>query len=130
MGPKQRGMGLAGAFVAIVILILGALVTIKVVPAWIEYFSIKKVLGAMVSGGDMGASTIQDVRRAFDRRADIDSITAVRGRDLEVKREEGEFVAYFQYQVTVPLFGNASLMFDFAGNSKETSLLPHARRNE
>jgi|SRR5579871_1817269 len=130
MDRKQRGMGLVGGFVAIVLLVMGALVAIKVVPIWIEYFSLKKVLAAMAKGGDLESGTVQDVRRAFDRRADIDNITVVKSRDLEVKREGGEYVVYFEYQANVPLFANASLVFDFTGSSKDTSLLPHARRNE
>ena len=130
MGSKQRGMGLVGGFIGIVFLIVVAMVAIKAVPAWIEYFSLKKVLAGMVAGGDTSAGTPIEVRRAFDRRADIENITAVKGRDLEIKREGGEFVVYFQYQANVPLFANASLVFDFTGNSRDTSVLPHARRNE
>jgi len=129
MGPKQRGMGLVSGFFAIVLLVLAALVAIKVTPVWIEYFSLKKVIAAMVNAGDMRSGTIVDVRKSFDRRADIDAITVISARDLTIRNENGEFVASFEYQAVVPLFGNASLVFDFAGNSKDTSLLPH-RRNE
>jgi hypothetical protein len=130
MGPKQRGMGVVSGFFAIVLLVLAALVAIKVTPVWIEYFSLKKVLAAMTNSGDLRNGTIADVRKSFDRRADIDNITVVSARDLNVKNENGEFVVYFDYQSVVPLFGNASLVFDFAGSSKDTSLMPRARRNE
>jgi hypothetical protein len=124
-------MSVIGGFLLLVLLVCGALVTMKVVPVWIEYFSLKKILATMANSGDLnGNGTPMSVRQAFDRRADIDNVTVVTSRDLSIKRDGGEYVVSFQYQSTVPLFGNASLVFDFTGSSKNGPMLANSRQNE
>ena len=50
---------------------------------------------------------------AFDRRAQIDDIRALRGRDLEVSKAGEGFEIRAEYSVLVPLFANVSAQIDF-----------------
>jgi hypothetical protein len=129
MGLKQRGMGLVGAFLAMVVAVFAALLVMKVAPPWIEYLSLRKVLGVMATSGDLKVDTEQQVRLAFERRAEIDNVHVIRARDLKLTRAGDQYVAEFSYQSVVPLFGNVSVVFDFAGNAGRPSLLA-LRRNE
>ena len=121
MRSKQRGLGLLGLIFSLVIIVLLVIGGTKLVPAYIEYFTVKKVLATMASGGDLSAgTTAADVRKSFDRRMQIEYIDVISGRDLTVSKESDMTVASFAYQKVVPLFFNVSLLIAFDGSSKGT----------
>jgi hypothetical protein len=113
---KSRGLSLTGLimvlFVTVVLLMFG----MKLIPAYIEYATAKKVINSIARDGT-GASTPLEVRRQFDARALIDNIEAVKGTDLEIRKEGGGMVIGFTYRKEVPLVANVGLYIDFAANS-------------
>ncbi|OGA23820.1 MAG: hypothetical protein A3I01_02140 [Betaproteobacteria bacterium RIFCSPLOWO2_02_FULL_65_24] len=115
---KQKGVSLSGLLIGCVILIVLALLAIKVAPPYMEYLQIKKAVAAIIESGEVRTATVADVRKAFDRRAQIDDITSVTGQDLEITKDGGEVVISFAYPKKIGLFSNISLLFDFAGSSK------------
>ena len=117
MRKYQRGVSLGGLMIGAVILIVIALIGLKVGPAYGEYFSIKKTVTALAQ--EKQGSTVGDIRKAFDARAQIDDIEAVKASDLEITKEGSEIVIAFGYRKEVPLFKNIGLFIDFAGKSKE-----------
>lgn len=118
---SQRGMGFAGLLTLLVGIILLAIVGMKVVPAYIEFFTIKKAVASLTESGQLRNATVADVRRAFALRQAIDYFEAVGPNDLEISKEGSEIVISFAYEKRIPLFSNVSLIFDFAGSSKPTS---------
>jgi hypothetical protein len=118
---RQRGIGFAGVLVLLIAIVFVAIIGMKLVPAYIEYFTIKKAVTAITQSGELRAATVADVRRSFSRRADVDDITAITANDLEVTKDGSEIVVAFAYQKKIPLFYNISVLIDFAGSSKPTS---------
>ena len=118
---KQRGVGFLGMLLILIAIVFLAIVGMKIVPAYIEYFTIKKAVAGIVQSGELRGASVADVRKAFDRRATIDDITAVTPADLEVTKDGSEVVIAFAYQKKVPLFANISVLIDFAGTSKPGS---------
>ena len=118
---RQRGMGFAGVLVLLIAIVFVAIIGMKLVPAYIEYFTIKNAVTAITQSGELRNATVADVRKAFDRRANVDDITAVRPADLEITKEGDEVVVAFAYEKRIPLFYNISVLIDFAGASKPTS---------
>jgi hypothetical protein len=114
---KQKGLGFAGVLTMLVALVLAAIVALKVVPAYIEFFTIKKAIASMTQSGELRNASVLDVKRAFERRAQVDDITAIGPNDLEITKEGGEVVIGFAYQKRIELFKNISLLIDFAGSS-------------
>jgi hypothetical protein len=52
---------------------------------------------------------------AFERRADVAYVTAVKSSDLIIDKDSaGVTVATVRYQVVEPLFGNLSILLDFS----------------
>ena len=95
-----------------------ALLGMKVVPEVIEYFQIVKAVKAITN--DQGAQgSIADVRKAFDRHASVDNISAITPQDLEISKESGALVISFGYEKRIPLFGNVSLLIDFQGSNQK-----------
>ena len=117
-GGDQAGVSLSGLLIVCVILGLCAVVGMKVGPPYMEFLQIKKAVTAIVESGEVRTGTVTDVRRAFDKRAQVDDITSITSQDLEITKDGGDIVINFAYPKKVPLFSNVSLMFDFAGSSK------------
>ena len=118
---RQRGMGFAGVLVILVGIIFLAIIGMKMVPAYLEYFAIKKAVAAITQGGQLRNATVADVRKAFELRQAVDDFTSVGPKDLEITKDGNEIVIAFAYEKRIPLFYNISLLIDFAGSSKPTS---------
>lgn len=114
---RQRGLSMATFMVVAVVLVLGAIAGMKIGPAYMEYGKVKKAVSAVAIEGR--TATVVEVRKGFDRRAQIDDINVIGGQDLEVSKEGGEVVVAFSYSKKVELFGNVSLLIEFAGASNQ-----------
>jgi hypothetical protein len=121
---KEEGLGIVMIMILLIGLVLAAVGGMKVTPALIEFYTIKKAVAGITSSGELRNATVADVRKAFDRRADIDDFKAISGRDLEVTKEGNEIVVGFAYERKVHLFGPVSVAFDFEGSSKPASVKP------
>ncbi len=114
-------MGFAGVLALLVGIIFLAIVGMKLVPAYIEYFTIKKAVAGITQGGQLRNATVADVRKAFELRQAIDDFTSVGPKDLEITKDGSEVVISFAYEKRIPLFHNISVLIDFVGSSKPAS---------
>ena len=110
---KQRGMTLLGLIFGLGALGFFGIMAAKLMPAYIEYFSVKKMMASMDQAGDT-KGTVRDIRAAFDRRNAIEDVKNVRGEDLEITKEGGETVITATWSVRVPMVYNASACLDFS----------------
>lgn len=114
---RQRGVSLSGLMMGIALLIPIALLGMKVTPSVIEYYKILKAVKAVGTDSALQGAAVPDIRKAFDKRADIDNFTKVGPADIEVTKEAGQLVVAFSYQDKIPLFANVSLVIDYEGSS-------------
>jgi hypothetical protein len=113
---RQRGISLLGALAGMVLLALLALVGMKVFPAVVEFYSVKKTFATMEASGDT-KGTVSEIRRAFDRRALIDGVTVIAGADLDITKDSGETVVMAAWSVKVPIVSTVSLCIDFSATT-------------
>jgi hypothetical protein len=112
----QRGISILGfIFVAAVVLSV-AMLGFRVLPSYIEYYSVQKALKEMLETARDG-ETLAQYRRDFDFRSSADYIDSVRGADIDVMRQGNQLVATASWTKTLPLFGNASLLLDFQASA-------------
>ena len=116
---SQRGLSMMALLVGMTVLVTLAYLAMRIGPAYIEFLQIKKALAGIVESGEVRSGSVADVRKAFDRRATVDNISSVTSQDLDISKDGGELVISFSYPKKVPLGGNVSLLFDFAGSSKK-----------
>lgn len=90
-----------------------ALLVFKVLPAYLEYFSIQRALSGVARDLDLQTTTPKEIRSSFDKRATIDNITIIRGEDLEIDKEGNQAVVRASYAQKIPLFANVSLYIEF-----------------
>jgi Tfp pilus assembly major pilin PilA len=109
---KQSGVSLMGLIVTLAVIGFLAVMAAKLMPAYVEYFSVKKMLAAMEQAGDLKGS-VRDIRYSFEKRNAIEDVKSVRGEDLEVSKEGGEAVVTASWSVRIPMVANVSTCIDF-----------------
>jgi Tfp pilus assembly protein PilE len=114
---KQRGITLMGMIVACIVIVFVAIGGLKIAPAYIEYFTVKKAVRAIAQANP--AATVGEIRYAFQLRAAVDDIEVIGPKDLEVTKEGNEVVVSFAYSKRIPLFNNVNVVIDFAGASNQ-----------
>lgn len=111
---KQTGATLIGMLLVAGALIFLAIFAMKVFPAYQEYYSVKTVIHAL-NKEPLSSMSKKEIMAAFNKRADAGYVTFIQGSDLIFdKNSSGETVVSAQYQVVKPLFGNVSVLLDFA----------------
>jgi hypothetical protein len=119
MKSRQQGLTLISAALVGVFLVGVVLLGFKATPAYTEYSGVKRIIGQVADEGSGGASE-SEMRRSFERRADIEqSITTVKPTDLVIRREGGRTVITVEWEKKVPLFSNVSLAFDFEADTSK-----------
>jgi hypothetical protein len=116
MRNKQRGISFPVIFLIGVLLALAAVGAMKILPAYLEFQTAKKAINAVASS-EGRTGNVAEIRKAFDRRANVDAITVVTPGELEISKDGGELVISFAYAKTIPLFANVSLLIDFAAST-------------
>jgi hypothetical protein len=118
-GKFQRGVSF---FVLMFYFAVGgavALLGMKVVPAYLDYLTVKKIFASMANSEDVRSGTVQDIRKSFDRRATIDYQKSVTADDLEVTKDGNETVVTATWQAKIPLFTGWTLLIDFNASTSE-----------
>jgi Domain of unknown function (DUF4845) len=114
MQGRQRGMTFLG--ILIIIIVVGAWVYagIRLVPKYLEYVrvasTLEKVRDEFASNP---GSTEFDLRRAIERHFDIEMVTVIESKDIEIRKEGGTFTLHAGYEDTVPLVSNISFLLTF-----------------
>jgi len=110
---KQSGISLWSLIITLALLGFVGVMAAKLMPAYVEYFAVKKMLAAMEQGGDLKGS-VRDIRYAYEKRNAIEDVKSVRGDDLEVTKEGGEAVFTANWSVRIPMVSNVNACLDFS----------------
>ena len=108
---KQSGVSLLGLLVIGVMVACTMLLGFKLVPAYTEYFSVKKVLTSIAN--EQRNSGPEEIRKAFDRHATIDDINSFKAEDLDIEQGKEGLGISVAYDKSVPLFSNIYVLIKF-----------------
>jgi hypothetical protein len=110
---KQQGMTFIGLVLVIAAVIFLAVIGMKVVPSYIEFFSVKKIIKSISSDPKFNEMSKQDIIKSFDKGADIGYVTVIKGSDLVIEKSSTGNIVSATYQVVTPIVANASVLLDF-----------------
>ncbi len=117
---QQRGITFLGFIIVTVAILCVVLAGIKIVPAYIEYMGVKKIIATLAHDPQLENMSKQDIAAEFDRSALIGYVTVVKGSDLVIsKNSSGKPVVSVEYQVVKPLAGNLSALMDFRATTEK-----------
>ena len=112
MRSKQHGLSLTGTIVGLAVLGFLGVMASKLLPAYLDYFAVKKMFASMEQAGDL-KGTVKEIRGSFEKRNAIEDVKAVRPEDLEIGKDGGETVITATWSTRVHMIGNASACLDF-----------------
>jgi type II secretory pathway pseudopilin PulG len=114
---RQRGMSLTSLIMLLMVLGIVGLLGAQVVPTFLEYRAISKAIEVAKAAG----SSVRDIQMSFNKQCDVNYISAITGKDLEISKENGEFQISFEYQKKIHIGGPASLLLEYAGSTSPTA---------
>jgi hypothetical protein len=109
----MRGIGLMQLILTLGILGFLGVMAAKLMPSYIEYFSVKKMFASMEQTGDT-KGTVREIRRAYELRNNVEDVKSVKAEDVEVTKVDGETVLTATWSSRVPLVGNFNACLDFS----------------
>jgi len=119
MRNRQQGITLMGLIIGAFVLVFAALLAMKLLPPYLEYFSVKKALTGIGLETRGRGATVAVVRRAFENRSAIDNISSVHPSTLEISKQGNDLLITASYRKEVPLFANIGVYIDFTASSKD-----------
>ena len=115
---KQRGISLSGTIFWLAILGFLGIMAAKLLPAYIEYFSVKKILAQLEAQG-VTKGSVRDIRFGYEKLNAVEDVKSVRGDDLEITKSGGEAIISATWSVKVPLVQNISACLDFSATTEK-----------
>jgi hypothetical protein len=110
---RQRGISFIGLLFVGGLLAVSGVIAAQVFPTVLEYMAIQKAAQRATAG-----QSVVEVRGIFDKQTEVDAISSITGKDLEVTKEGDKVVVSFSYQREIHLVGPAFLTLKYAGRSK------------
>jgi hypothetical protein len=110
---RQVGISFIGLLFVVGVLACVGIIAAEAFPTAVEYQAALKAAQKASSG-----STVAEVRQIFDKAADIDNISSISGKDLDISKDGDKVVVKFAYNKEIHMFGPAYLLLKYAGQSK------------
>jgi hypothetical protein len=114
---RQRGLTMIGFLFVAGVLVFMAMLAMKLVPAYTEFFSVKKILNTMGQESGLKSLSNAEIRKDFSKRAGVGYVTVVKPEDITIDRSSGVPVISADYEFRTKLAGNVSLVVDFSASS-------------
>ena len=115
MNQRKYQQGVSLPVLLILAMMVGFFVmcAIRMFPVYFEYLSVRDIVSTVSSEFNPDVDTIADVRRALDNRFNTNQIYALKSRDVEVFRKEGDTYIDASYEARVPLFWRFDAIMKF-----------------
>lgn len=110
---KQRGMSFITVILIAAVLAVVGLVGMKAFPSVLEYQAAVKAINKARDGG-----TVLEARNIFDRAANIDNITTIKGSDLTIAKDGDQLTVSFAYEKEFHFAGPAYLLLKYEATSR------------
>lgn len=117
MRTRETGLTLLGLLLMMVVLIVTILLAAKIVPAYYENRRIQAIMTALSDQARNQDATDGELRKAFDRRAQVEDIRSVASTDLEIDKTDHGKIVHVAYSAKVPIIEHVTLVIDFTASS-------------
>jgi hypothetical protein len=117
---SQRGVSLSGLIFVLAVVAVIAMFSLKVIPTFIEFRAIKSSIATAKAAG----GSVRDMQLVFDKNADINAVSTLRGRDLIFTKNGESTDIAFEYEKRIPLLDNVALVIDYSGTTDPRGVIP------
>jgi predicted lipid carrier protein YhbT len=113
MRNRQRGATFIGMVVILLILGAGLYAAIRLVPVYLEYSKVVRSLEQVRDEQAANDTNSQMIRRALEKRWDIEDIESIGWREVEIRKTSDGFEVEAAYDAERPFAGNVYLLVRF-----------------
>ena len=113
MKRKQRGITMLGFLITLCLVIFFAYCAMKIVPMYIEYYSVKKALASIANEQDTSSATKDKIRAMFARHITIDYVKIIKPDMLKIEATDSGFNLTVDYERREELIANLDVVGRF-----------------
>ena len=113
MKRKQGGMTMLGFLITLSVVILFVFCGMKIVPMYIEYYSVKKALASIANEQDTSSATKDKIRAMFARHITIDYVKIIKPDMLKIEATDSGFNLTVDYERREELIANLDVVAKF-----------------
>ncbi len=111
---RQRGLGVTGWLFVIAIGLFVGIMAMKMVPAYLNYYTLSKILEDMGRDPELATYSTRDIRGSFQKRVSVNSVYDLPPKAFKVVRgEDHQRKMVLDYAVHEPLTGNVEVVMHF-----------------
>lgn len=109
----QRGLTMISWMIVIAIALFFVLIGMKMVPTYIENYSIKEVLASVKQDRTLRKASRRELEKMILRRFKINSVYDFRKEDLKFTKEKQGLRVGVEYEVRKPVVANVFIVMAF-----------------
>lgn len=114
MYRNQRGVTAIGWLFLLLPIALVGYAGIRLTPVYLNYMKVARSLSQLEDTTEASdAATAGAVRKALEKYFDVESVDYPQVADIDVRRDQGQWIVQAQYDDTAPLFSNISIQVSF-----------------
>ena len=113
MKRKQGGMTMLGFLITLSVVILFVFCGMKIVPMYIEYYSVKKALASIANEQSASATSKDAIRALFARHLKIDYVKIIKPDMLKIEATDSGFNLTVDYERREELIANLDVVGRF-----------------
>jgi hypothetical protein len=110
---RQQGVTAIGWLIILGLIAFFTLLTLKIVPIYIENYSVKSVLKSLKQEAGITRKTKREILTLVDKRFNINNINRVTYRDVVVEQKGGVLTVIIKYDAKEKIAGNISVLIEF-----------------
>ena len=111
---RQHGMTMMSWLIVLGILVFFILIGIKMVPTYLENYSIRQVLKNMENDREVRKMTPPELKKSFMKRLKINSVYDFDRDAIKIKKEKEGTSFTVTYEVRKPVAGNVAIVMSFS----------------
>ena len=120
MVRNQHGMTMLSWLIVLAVVVFFILVGIKMVPTYLENYSIQQVLRNMENDRKVRSMSPAEMKKSFFKRLKINSVYEFDRDAIKIKKEKFGTRFALDYEIRKPVAGNVAIVMTFS----ESALIP------
>lgn len=111
---SQQGLSILGWLVALAVVAFFASTAFKVLPHYLDYMSLEKIITSVETDKALDVRTVGDFYNHVSKGMQVNNIRDLNMRDaMQIKVENNEFLVHLKYEKREPLIENLDLVVNF-----------------
>ncbi len=113
MRRPQQGMTFIGLMFILVFVGAVGYGVVRLIPVYLNYMKLVRTMESAVTESKGEGASIDAIRNTIGRHWDIEDITGVDQKDIEITRDDSGLTLHVAYDDSVPYIANISLSVHF-----------------